>query len=619
MSTRDLSVVIGFRDWGIDRLRRSVSSLEGAVGALDAEVIISEYGSADPSLSQEVARRAGVRWVHTPGDPVWSRSRALNAGFAVADGDLLVSTDADMIFAPESLAAVHAEAMAGDPSAVFLQCRDLPSEIPDSMFDEIDTIDWDLLERRSRLRPRWGMGGMMAIDRDAFTRLRGFDERLHTYGREDIDVATRALRAGWRMQWAQDPRARMFHMWHPPATSTVQSTETGRRAITRNRQIVDADRTVSRNLDAVVRPLAGGDPLVSIVVLPGEERDGLHRTVATALSQTVHDLEVVLGERPGTASELGLEGPRLSRHNVPDDQAAALVDLVGRCRGVYVAIVRGGELLPLDRTETLLRALVEGSTGAFGRTAAVHHDGEVCAEAPRPSMSTLLVDRRLLRVLVEHHGRQLVDGAPLEGLVRRMGLVMAALEAPVLLELPGPTAATCSTPSPVQDVDAAALRMLLPAGHPGHRRASAHLPRLVPGSDIPMVDGSLSYGGITHGSAPLQSELRVEDPSYADLARLALRGQGLTLVDAAAGPHAPAPGWVEQISRHALAHGASLPLAVHREEHREASAETYGVASLGESLSLRVTSPGSEQMARLARGDDETWLLIGATIEEVWT
>ena len=35
MSAPAMSVVIGFRDWGVERLRRSVASLHRALGATD--------------------------------------------------------------------------------------------------------------------------------------------------------------------------------------------------------------------------------------------------------------------------------------------------------------------------------------------------------------------------------------------------------------------------------------------------------------------------------------------------------------------------------------------------------------------------------------------------------
>lgn len=44
----DVSVVIGFRDWGLRRIRLAVESVQSSFGRFNGEVIISDYGSVDP-------------------------------------------------------------------------------------------------------------------------------------------------------------------------------------------------------------------------------------------------------------------------------------------------------------------------------------------------------------------------------------------------------------------------------------------------------------------------------------------------------------------------------------------------------------------------------------------
>ena len=55
MSELDVSVVIGFRDWGAERIRRSAHSIIESFGSVQGEVIISDYGSADPEPARQVA------------------------------------------------------------------------------------------------------------------------------------------------------------------------------------------------------------------------------------------------------------------------------------------------------------------------------------------------------------------------------------------------------------------------------------------------------------------------------------------------------------------------------------------------------------------------------------
>lgn len=44
----DVSVVIGFRDWGLRRIRLAVESVKASFGRFNGEVIISDYGSMTP-------------------------------------------------------------------------------------------------------------------------------------------------------------------------------------------------------------------------------------------------------------------------------------------------------------------------------------------------------------------------------------------------------------------------------------------------------------------------------------------------------------------------------------------------------------------------------------------
>ena len=204
----DVSVVIGFRDWGIRRLRLAVTSIKESFGTSEGEVVLSDFGSVERHASEELAKELGIQYVYTETDGPWSRSRALNAGFAVSKGDILVSTDADMIFSPKSFERIVEVAKSNPNSAFFLQCRDLPEHMTDEWVDE-NPDAWAEMEAASRLRHRWGMGGMMAISRVGFEAIRGFDERLHTYGGEDLDFAQRARRAGFKTMWIEDPQVQI--------------------------------------------------------------------------------------------------------------------------------------------------------------------------------------------------------------------------------------------------------------------------------------------------------------------------------------------------------------------------------------------------------------------------
>lgn len=620
MTSLDLSVVIGFRDWGVERLRRSVASLAGAMGDLSGEIIISDYGSADPSLSRDVAQSQGARWVSTPGDPVWSRSRALNAGLAMAQGTLLVSTDADMLFSPETLEAVHAEATNGAPCAVFLQCRDLPEDLPDSALDVVNEIPWTDLERRSRLRPRWGMGGLMAIDRDGFSLLHGYDERLQIYGREDLDFALRARRSGRRVHWVSDPRARMYHMWHPPTLAKMEETESGRQAMARNRRIVDSDMTTSRNLRSR-RLLPDGRPLVSIIVTEVRDADELHRTIATALAQTVRDIEVLVCGDSHLQNSHAQEDQRLRGLTIPEESLDELSVAICASRGSYISVVRSGDLLPLDRTEKLLSAMVEGCNGVVGSTVQLEDDGALRRTAGSPDHTSSLVRREGAETLAYSMRARSSNTNFFGKPFRRAGFVLAEVESPTLLTLH--TAAPSDLAADVlAEPVALTLRALLPAECEGAEERTAVVSRLHGDASWLDLDGEVEREEVTFGDTTISGGVTVRGASYADLVSLSQLPGDLTVEPSSSIAIGPRSSWLSQIIEHSLANGAVLPLTLHlRHESASAASEPtpYKVHSTGQVLVInavahQIATPlSTEPLPR------RPWMLIGAEIEEVWS
>lgn len=148
----DVSVVIGFRDWGIQRLRLAVTSIQNSFNGIDGEVVLSDYGSSSRQETEQLAAELGISYVFTPKTGPWSRSRALNAGFAIASGDFLVSTDADMVFSPRSFERIVEIAKGNPTAAYFLQCRDLPEYMTDDWVRHILLIGTEWKRRAGFVR-----------------------------------------------------------------------------------------------------------------------------------------------------------------------------------------------------------------------------------------------------------------------------------------------------------------------------------------------------------------------------------------------------------------------------------------------------------------------------------
>lgn len=370
MNIPDASVIIGFRDWGADRIRRSALSVMNSFGSYSGEVIISDYGSKDPGPAHQVAEEIGAKYVYTAGDPVWSASRALNAGFAIADGTLLVSTDADMLFLPGSFERIIETAREAEDCALFLQCRDLPPSMGDEYF-ETTSVNWDLLEQVGRLRPRWGIGGLMTISRQGYLKIRGLDERLHTYGGEDLDIAQRARRAGYRTVWIEDPNVRMYHMWHPPTMRIVEKSEAAKAAVDFNRNVLYHDKTITRNVVQWRHRPEWATPLVTVSIATRDRPSYLIEAIQSVLAQTVQDFEIVVvddGSETDIKSVVEMFDDARIRYFRQDAAgiSAARNLALDNSRGFYTAVMDDDDLMPPQRLEWQLESVTVGHVGSAG-------------------------------------------------------------------------------------------------------------------------------------------------------------------------------------------------------------------------------------------------------------
>lgn len=370
MNGPDLSIVIGFKDWGLRRLVGAVRSLTSATKTLSAEIIVSDYGSADWKQYKDAVEREGARYVHTTTNGVWSRSRALNAGLRVARGKLLATTDADMVFSPDTFNLIIAEFERETSQYIVMQCNDLPEGIDHDLI-EAGAFDWEALNRMSTLRPRWGMGGLIVVPREAYVAVRGLDERMQIYGGEDIDFARRLRRTGLKLHWFDDPAARMYHVWHPSSRASADETSAGRAAIALNREIQLHDKTAARNLKSWHFAPDSAPPLVSVVISTANRSHYLGTAILSVLSQTMRDFELLViddGSTDDTRSVVhSIEDDRIRYHYQDSSGIAAARNLATTlARGKFIAVMDDDDIMLPSRLEDSLNAIVDGANGSYG-------------------------------------------------------------------------------------------------------------------------------------------------------------------------------------------------------------------------------------------------------------
>ena len=376
----ELSVIIGFRDWGLDRLAANVRMHLRHAGPVRTEVVVSDYGSSDPASVRAAVEAAGGRVARTDTDGPWNRSAALNAGVEAAHARAIVTTDADILFTPAAYARAIDLAAAAPDTLNLIQCRDLPSSFGVEHFTDLldrgEDPDFEALRLRASLRPRWGMGGFAAFSRHAFFALNGYEERMKVWGSEDNDFAKRFRLLGMPVRWIADPQAAIYHMWHEPSRLKAHSDPGDRAALQENRRILEHDPAPVRNL---ARRFARPEPLVSVVIPTHGRPEHLRQALESCLAQDFSNFEAIVVENGGaegaekTVADLGDSRLRFIR---TERKGAAVARNIGNAaaRGRYIAVHDDDDIMVSTRLSDHLAALTGGVQGSYGGWIDFDHD-----------------------------------------------------------------------------------------------------------------------------------------------------------------------------------------------------------------------------------------------------
>jgi len=198
---------------GRERLLKTLSSLERQTAP--APVVVVDNASSDGTAEAVAERHPEVRVVRNERNLGFGA--AINRAALELDGDVLVLVNNDVVCEPEFLERITApfvDESIGTVAGVLLQAS--APGLVDSAGIELDTTlgSWDHLWNRpvaeldGAADPVGPCGGAAAYRLRPFQELGGFDEALFAYW-EDVELALRFRRAGWRCVLA--PGARALH------------------------------------------------------------------------------------------------------------------------------------------------------------------------------------------------------------------------------------------------------------------------------------------------------------------------------------------------------------------------------------------------------------------------
>lgn len=378
MEKIDISVVICFRDWGLDRLLAAVRShyVNAHDAGLSIEVVVSDFGSRDPVAVRDALRETGCVIARTDTDRPWNRSASLNAGISVARGEWIITTDADIVFTPQTMPALLEKAKLAPRALYLIQCRDLPESYgADRITQLLDDGTWEdgINEALtySKIRPRWGMGGFAAFNSSTLASLNGYEERMEIWGGEDNDFAVRARRSGFPVRWLSAPSVGILHVWHEPSQTKAIETEEGKTAVDENRRILREDESQVRNLHKVIRSNSpNNDPQVCVIIPTFKRANELRDAIQSCIDQTFTDWHLLVVEN-GDSSEAEevvkeFDDPRIRYLMSPRSGAAAARNFaLEHTNSRYIVIHDDDDVMVSSRIADHLQALRPGVHGTY--------------------------------------------------------------------------------------------------------------------------------------------------------------------------------------------------------------------------------------------------------------
>lgn len=166
------------------------------------EVIVADAGSSDRTV--EIALEAGCRVV-----PGGRPARGRNAAAAVAQGDIFLFLDADVLPEPDFLAGAQEEFERRGLDAATCPVQPLGGNLTDAIFHQIANTVIKVSRPFNPLAP----GFCIWSRREMHARIGGFDESLHLS--EDHDYVRRVVAQGGR-----------FGILHVPISVSVRRLET---------------------------------------------------------------------------------------------------------------------------------------------------------------------------------------------------------------------------------------------------------------------------------------------------------------------------------------------------------------------------------------------------------
>jgi len=212
-----ISVVIGTRNRD-DNLKYCLASLNKQNYPKNLyEVIVVDYGGlTETGALVSKFKNDNFIYVRVNESGLFNESRSKNIGIRKSRGEIVICTNADIIFSKIVLSNTIKEFTDRRKDGLFtLRRRELPENFTiENMFNKLISKTYEPSSNQIGIGPESAIGDFQAATRKSWLAVKGYDERMIGWGAMDLDLSLRMKEIGNAMIWLDHRHIKIYHQFH---------------------------------------------------------------------------------------------------------------------------------------------------------------------------------------------------------------------------------------------------------------------------------------------------------------------------------------------------------------------------------------------------------------------
>lgn len=213
-----ISVVVGVRNRD-EYLRHCLCSLlDQSLSRKNYEIIVVNYGGEKSTLDLVNSfNSASIKYIYTNEKGMWNESRAKNVGIRHAEGKIVCTTNADVLFPYNTLSYLIKKHKKDSKLILQLQRRDIQEDFKWESFlypkNKLSELFKSKYEGDIKPRIKGFAGECTSVRKKELIKVKGYNEIIQGWGAADWEIFGRLEENGLKKLFVK--RIGVFHQNHP--------------------------------------------------------------------------------------------------------------------------------------------------------------------------------------------------------------------------------------------------------------------------------------------------------------------------------------------------------------------------------------------------------------------